>query len=931
MSSKEEWIKRFPKILASILAIVSTYAMLRSIFTVFSIAASHYRNTSIHLLSFIFGKSEGVSIYWLIAVGGISVFGWLLSTRVKSFQNKWIRLYMFMLPLISIAASLVGYGMTLVRRSVFPFFEERLENVIDTNEFIHQILFEQVNGFFFMLIMLPFIVLMFVGMFVSTKYLQHDEEFKKAFFDYQWKGELLRKFSNMEGEEMYPYIELGINKETNEMVVLPGFDRTLNTVVVGTIGTGKSAAYGLPTLNQDLHHLTRFINAYPKISKSANFKSKEVLGRYLNGITVVEPSNDLCQKVYSLCKAHNIPDEAITYIDPTNPDTPSINPMRGPVDKVAEVFTQVIAGLSDSGDGGNFFFEQAQRVHLKQHIYLLKMHEPDKDVTFDMLLEMYENTSMVHEMHKQLKKRFPEEIENIEDRDERNYWKILKGIDDWFTNNYAPAETSGYRAEKVRDSDGNIVYEDLQAKNVQGLRNILNDIGSNPLIRRVLFGHSDFDFDEHMRKGGILLVNTAKGSLEALNSVLGKIVLMTLQNASFRREPEISAFHHLLVDEVPEYLYNSFRSYPAQSRKYKVIITILQQSLTQSADAFGEFYMTTIIAAMRNRVVFGDLPAYDAEYFSKIFGEKYVYQEGESEQSVSPLQDNPSSRSGSTYSKVLEQNLTAGGIMYQEAFECSVKIVVNNQPIPVQQIKANFVPREEFEKAIITVDEAAATYWLQDEGLNGINPKVVDTDIQSVEETEVINQIHYEQEIKRNTLNMETVERAVSIYSEPRPNQKIVRYDQKQVRIDENTRDSQPSTLQSNNIEEDEFVIDIAPTPVKVNESRSVNEDNVIPTTTSINIDNVTESSTKKSKVELLFKKEDVVENILERSSLIDESAASAVEETIHQEAEKPASKPVNPLLQKHVAAPNEEETYTVSTLDNENDAFLKELKSEIK
>lgn len=53
------------------------------------------------------------------------------------------------------------------------------------------------------------------------------------------------------------------------------------------------------------------------------------------------------QKVYKLAKAHGIPDEAITYIDPTNPDTPSLNIFNGPVDKVAEMFTMVISGIGE--------------------------------------------------------------------------------------------------------------------------------------------------------------------------------------------------------------------------------------------------------------------------------------------------------------------------------------------------------------------------------------------------------------------------------------------------------------------------------------------------------------------------------------------------------------------------------------------------------
>ncbi|MDA6082809.1 hypothetical protein OSJ97_25035, partial [Escherichia coli] len=85
-----------------------------------------------------------------------------------------------------------------------------------------------------------------------------------------------------------------------------------------------------------------------------------------------------------------IPEESVFYIDPTNPNTPSINPMEGPVDKVAEAFAMVIEGLAEGGQA-NFFFQQSERNHLKHYIYLLKLHEPEQEVTFDMLLKMYDN------------------------------------------------------------------------------------------------------------------------------------------------------------------------------------------------------------------------------------------------------------------------------------------------------------------------------------------------------------------------------------------------------------------------------------------------------------------------------------------------------------------------------------------------------------
>lgn len=741
-ADKKKWKSRTPGIIVTVAAILTTYVLLWGWVKTASLAITHYHGKEVFLLPNIFGKFSGVHFLIIPPIALLTIVGWLLSTRVPKFQSPRLRVFMFFNMIFANAGILISYGMTKVQNEILPFFYARIDRLIETNVEVDEALFGEVQDFFFMVELIPLLAIGFMAMFVVTKYRLHDQDIKKAFFEFKWTGERLRKFEEVSKLEEYvieyPNIELGISKKTNEMVVLPGFDRALNTIITGSIGTGKTAALGLPVINQDLHYITRFINLYPTISKMENYISEEVQGRFLNGLSVIEPSNDLCQKVYKLAKAHGIADEAITYINPMDPNTPNINPMKGPTEKVAEVFTQVIEGLADNGGGGNFFFQQAQRNHLKQFIYLLKTHNPEKEVTFDMLIDMYNNTQLVHEMHEELKRRFPpdfDKIDKIKYRDEYNHWQILKGVDEWFDNVIVPKEERTAKGnQKIRTDDGmGYVYEDKQAEFVQGLRNILNDISANIYIRRVLFGTSEFDFDKHMgREGGILLVNTAKGDLEKLGSVLGKIVLMTLQNASFRREANVSTFHHILVDEAPEYLYGSFASFPAQSRKFKVIITILQQTLTQLKGAFGEDYMNTIVAAMRNRMVYADVSNFDGKYFSEMFGEKEVYQEGQSEQSVSPLQDNPVSRSGSSYSKTREAALSSSDVLFQEAFECAVKIVLNNKSMPVEQIQANFVPKEEFKEAVIKVNPDAMAEWIENR-YKALEGPIVEEDLTELE------------------------------------------------------------------------------------------------------------------------------------------------------------------------------------------------------
>lgn len=719
---KKRLMRKLPSTVVSVLSVVTLYFSMFGTVKVVSLALTHYFGREVYLMPYLFFKFDGVALYMIPIVAIPAIYSWLLGTRTQRFSTPKMRVFGFFNSLWAVSTMVTAYGMTKLQDHLLPFFYERLGRVIETDDAVTLALFSKVKSFFLLVELLPVILMIFIGMFIVTRYRRHDAEMKQAFLTYKWTGERLRKFENLEKATdfvvEYPDIELGINRETKEMVVLPGFDRTLNTAIVGSIGTGKTAALGLPAINQDLHYFTKFINESPKLRTEENYVSEEIQGRFLNGLSIIEPSNDLCKKVYQLAKAHGIADEAITYIDPTNPNTPGLNFLKGPVEKVSEVFAQVLAGLADNGGGGNFYFEQAQRSHLKQHIYLLKLHK-DEEVTFDDLMRMYEDANIVHNIHLEFKKRirekFPEgeKEQNLRDnRDRYNEWLLYTGIDKWFEN--VIVLKTDFQGAPAKDIHGQFQYIDLFEKDVKGLRNILTDIGRNPLLARVLNGKSEFDFDKHMGgEGGILLVNTAKGQLEALGATLGKMVLMTLQNASFRREPNVSPFHHILIDEAPEYYYGAFASFPAQSRKFKVIITTLQQTLTQLRGAFGEDYMNNVIAAMRNRMVYADVSNFDGDYFSKMFGEKEVYQEGETEQVVSPLQDDPGSRSGSTYQKVKEAALTSGDILFQEAFECAVKIVINNKTMPVQQIKANFVPKDEFKEAVVKVDSDAMNEWIE--------------------------------------------------------------------------------------------------------------------------------------------------------------------------------------------------------------------------
>ncbi|MDZ3953436.1 DNA translocase FtsK [Bacillus thuringiensis] len=653
-------------------------------------------------------------------------FSFRFYSRIPALHINNGKLIILVASHIAVDIQFLWFATAPIHAKVIPYLADKSKHLnFGEYEALGHVLTGNFHTLTMIFVFLPTVFMILFTLWYSGHIVRYREEILKWVQKYEYKNHKLQKWFNSQEEQIYPDVEIGPHIEHKEMVRIKGKDRTLNCIIIGPIGSGKTSSLIIPMINQDLHWMARFINKFINVFKKKDYHTEEVKGTFLNGVTVIEPSNDLCQKVFKLVQAHKIPESAVYYIDPTNPDTKNINILRGPVDKVAEVFAMVIQGLSESN---NAFFEQAQRNHLKQHIYLLKLHNPQKDVTFDDLIEMYDDVERVHRMHKLLKVQVEKLYDFVQSgaasRDQKNEYKIIKGIDEWFDNTIREkldfqGEPAVYKSGKYR---GQPMHYDRE-EYVKGLRNILKDLASNVLIRRVLFGKSDFDFDVHLEQGGILLVNTAKGELADLSNVLGKFVLLSMQNAVFRRDPNVSPYHHIIVDEFPDYVVRPFKEFPAQSRKYKVILTIASQTLSQLALDFTEQYMFTLLGSFRNKMIFGDVTPYDAKIFSDMFGEKEEFKEAESEQGISPMQENPVSRLGSTYQKSKEVVMSPGDIMAQGAFICAARIVQDNHVQPVQQITSNFVPKEEFAQAIIQVDTKTGEYW-ENERLRLINESI---------------------------------------------------------------------------------------------------------------------------------------------------------------------------------------------------------------
>lgn len=115
--------------------------------------------------------------------------------------------------------------------------------------------------------------------------------------------------------------------------------------------------------------------------------------------------------------------------------------------------------------------------------------------------------------------------------------------------------------------------------------------------------HSTIDFDDIINSGKILICNFSKGLIgEDTSELFGITVLAKLQLASLRRariqQADRRAFH-LYVDEFQNFATQSFVQMLSESRKYKLFMTMAEQSTSQQK----EQQMVNIILANVGTVI----------------------------------------------------------------------------------------------------------------------------------------------------------------------------------------------------------------------------------------------------------------------------------------------------------------------------------------
>ena len=150
-------------------------------------------------------------------------------------------------------------------------------------------------------------------------------------------------------------------------------------------------------------------------------------------------------------------------------------------------------------------------------------------------------------------------------------------------------------------------------KFAMGLRMQLEDLLGDDMLKKVITGNSDINFDEHLEKGGILIVNTAMGRLGKLGDAFGTFVVMHLQNAVFRRPgtEHTRTPHVLIIDEAPRYINPDFERLLAIGRSFRCACVLAIQSLGQ-LQLEEKSLLNIVMTNCRSKVIFGGTDEEDA-------------------------------------------------------------------------------------------------------------------------------------------------------------------------------------------------------------------------------------------------------------------------------------------------------------------------------
>lgn len=387
----------------------------------------------------------------------------------------------------------------------------------------------------------------------------NEEDIRKIPLSKRLRGIIKALFEKNFEEEFRMYICTDV--KTNKKISIDYLDMFLHFLILGPTGSGKTFSIIKPIVWQILKYIVQ---------------KKKI------GLTIVEPKGDLAEDIANWCKRLGLPH---IYINPLDESSAKFNPLQGDAQVVAESTRTVLKKLFGKQEA---FFAQVQETSARNTILLLKRLYGDD-------LDLHDVVQILRDQEK-----LKSEVQKLEQ---------AAGTND---------DLVQYFQKEILGS----LKSDYQ-KFAMGLRMQLEDLLGDDMLKKVITGNSDINFDEHLKKGGILIVNTAMGRLGKLGDAFGTFVVMHLQNAVFRRPgtEHTRTPHVLIIDEAPRYINPDFERLLAIGRSFRCACVLAIQSLGQLQLEEKKAFLNIVMTNCRSKVIFGGTDEEDARKLEREFGQ----------------------------------------------------------------------------------------------------------------------------------------------------------------------------------------------------------------------------------------------------------------------------------------------------------------------
>lgn len=491
----------------------------------------------------------------------------------------------------------------------------------------------------------------------------------------------LRKYLDTRENKEFLY-DLNIIKkmEDGSDYTIKEKDRQRHMILSGVTGTGKTSSAMLPAIASDLDRkaknedytktqiLTRIISKNDiYIEQNFNdlefnihhFKSSSEEGsRFLEqlsrnapsaGITVIAPNADLADHVYELAAARGF---RVNRIDPVplhvttgemKPGFKGFNPLYISPDlpesqrkleifRKSRMFSDVLQALYEQTAKTDAYFTSLNRNLTSMLSILVLTTYPwlhdglQPDVT--AIQEVINDFSCVKQYLYALAKivKVGDELENPKDI-----------TPDWLkTHKFGEYQFIVSQIAYDLLGAGKIKMED-QAR---GLRIILNEFLTDPLVRKVLCEKDTVDIDHALSKGEITVVNYGLELGMSIATGFGLFFCLSFNQAVLRRPGNENnrLLHFYYCDEFPVLLHKDMEQIFTLFRQYKVCFTCAFQTFSQfDRNEITKFLKNVVLSNVGHHIIYGSCSIEEMEIYQKLAGKKlhFIEQETISETALS--------------------------------------------------------------------------------------------------------------------------------------------------------------------------------------------------------------------------------------------------------------------------------------------------------